>query len=57
MPLLLYLDRVDLLQNKPIINSDNWNPSTLLIFANIETIKDALSFNDHTEYILSLIHI
>ena len=40
-----HLDRCDLLQNQPIINSLNWDPDTLLKFANIDTIKDALSFN------------
>ena len=42
-----YLDRVDLIQNQPIINLNNWEHKTLLKFANIETIKDALSFNIH----------
>ena len=46
-----YLDRCDLLQNQPIINTLNWDPETLLKFANIDTIKDALSFNPRTENI------
>ena len=46
-----YLDQVDLLQNQPIVKTTDWNPKTLLKFAKIETIKNALSYNDHTEYI------
>ena len=46
-----YLDQVDLLQNQPIVNTTDWNPKTLLKFAKIDTIKNALSYNDHTEYI------
>ena len=46
-----YLDRCDLLQNQPIVNSLEWDPETLLKFANIDTIKDALSFNPRTENI------
>ena len=46
-----YLDRCDLLQNQPIINTLEWDPETLLKFANIDTIKDALSFNPRTENI------
>ena len=42
-----YLDRCDLIQNQPIINSLDWDPQTLLKFANIDTIKDALCFNAH----------
>ena len=44
-----YLDRCDLLQNQPIINTLDWDPEILLKFANIDTIKNALSFNPHTE--------
>ena len=44
-----YLDRVDLLQNQPIVNTTDWKPKTLLKFAEIDTIKNALSYNDHTE--------
>ena len=29
----------------------DWDPEILLKFANIDTIKDALSFNPHTENI------
>ena len=46
-----YLDRCDLLQNQPILNSLEWDPEILLKFTNIDTIKDALSFNPHTENI------
>ena len=46
-----YLDRCDLLQNQPIINTLEWDPEILLKFANIDTIKDALSFHPRTENI------
>ena len=52
-----YLDRVDLLQNQPIVNTTDWNTKALLKFAKIDTIKNALCYNGHTEYMLSLIHI
>ena len=46
-----HLDRVDILHNKPIINSNDWDPHMLLKFAKFDTIKDAVSFNVNTEYV------
>ena len=40
-----YLDWVDLLQNQPILNTTDWNPKTLLKFAKIDAIKNALCYN------------
>ena len=45
------LNRYDLLQNQPIVNTLDWNPKTLLKFANIDSIKDVLSYNSHTSNI------
>ena len=38
------LDRRDILFNNPIINTLEWKPSTLLKFANIPVINEALNF-------------
>ena len=43
--------RCDLLQNQPIINTLDWDPKIILKFANIDTIKDALSYNPHSDNI------
>ena len=46
-----YLDRCDLLQNQPIINTLDWDLKIILKFANIDTIKDALSYSPHSDNI------
>ena len=48
---LCRLDRCDLLQNQPIINTLDWDPKIILKFAYIDTIKDALSYNPHSDNI------
>ena len=47
-----YLDRCDLLQNQPIINTLDWDPKIILKFANIDAIKGALSYNPHSRHCL-----
>ena len=42
-----HLGRVDLFQNQPIEKTQNWEHKTLWKFANLETIKDALSFDSN----------
>ena len=40
-----YQDRCNLLLGQTIDHTSDWEPRTRLKFANIDTIKDALSFN------------
>ena len=42
------LDQCNIIQNQPINGSLDWTPKQLLDFANIDTIKDALSYDPYS---------
>ena len=42
-----YLERCEILKNQPVQDTLDWTLDQLLQFANIDTIKDALSYNPY----------
>ena len=45
---IIHRQRHNIFKNQPINNTLEWDPEDLLKFANIDTIKDALSFNPYS---------